>query len=158
MVASWQELKQSIRNNAARACLLRETWVRPSIDPGNTTAVIDTFIPLSLSIQVFEDAFEDAVEEHDEPKEQSSSSSNNKKIKNPISKRLSSMRDKRKHRQKQRELQRKEDENTATGNENSADTECAPIPMAEAIEEAKLSVDLFLSNKFEDAKNVVEPL
>ena len=65
------------------------------------------------------------------------------------------MRDKRKHRQKQRELQRKEDEKAA---DNTAEAECAPIPMAEAIEEAKLSVDLFLSNKFEDAKNVVEPL
>lgn len=68
------------------------------------------------------------------------------------------MRDKRKNRQKQRELQRKEDEK-ADGNESPADpASSTPIPMAEAIEEAKLSVDLFLSNKFEDAKNVVEPL
>ena len=113
----------------------------------------------SFPSQVFEDAFEDAVEEqHVEPKEQTNiNSSGAKKSKNPLSKRLSSMRDKRKHRQKQRELQRKEDEKAA-GNENPAAAECAPIPMAEAIEEAKLSVDLFLSNKFEDAKNVVEPL
>ena len=67
------------------------------------------------------------------------------------------MRDKRKNRQKQRELQRKEDEKAA-GSDNTAGDECAPIPISEGIEEAKLSVDLFLSNKFEDAKNVVEPL
>ena len=65
------------------------------------------------------------------------------------------MRDKRKNRQKQRELQRKEDEKAA---DNTAEDESAPIPISEGIEEAKLSVDLFLSNKFEDAKNVVEPL
>ena len=130
---------------------------------GGDTTVIDTFIPLLPMIQVFEDAFEDAVEEHDEPKkEQSSGNSSNgsgKKFKMPISKRLSSMRDKRKHRQKQRELQRKEDEKAAGNNEDpAAHPECASVPMAEGIEEAKLSVDLFLSNKFEDAKNVVEPL
>ena len=128
---------------------------------GGDTTVIDTFIPL-LPIQVFEDAFEDAVEEHDEPKkEQSSGNSSNgsgKKFKMPISKRLSSMRDKRKHRQKQRELQRKEDEKAAGNEDPAAHPECASVPMAEGIEEAKLSVDLFLSNKFEDAKNVVEPL
>ena len=106
---------------------------------------------------MFEDAFEDAVEEHDEPKKEQSSGSG-KKFKMPISKRLSSMRDKRKHRQKQRELQRKEDEKAAGNEDPAAHPESAPIPMAEAIEEAKLSVDLFLSNKFEDAKNVVEPL
>ena len=121
---------------------------------GGDTTVIDTFIPL-LPIQVFEDAFEDAVEEHDEPKKEQSSG---KKFKMPISKRLSSMRDKRKHRQKQRELQRKEDEKAAGNEDPVAHPECASVPMAEGIEEAKLSVDLFLSNKFEDAKNVVEPL
>ena len=72
------------------------------------------------------------------------------------------MRDKRKHRQKQRELQRKEAEEksaAATASDNpGGGGDDSPIPMAEAIEEAKLSVDLFLSNKFEDAKNVVEPL
>ncbi len=79
-----------------------------------------------------------------------------KRFKNPISKRLSSLRDKRKHqRALQQQQQQQEEQQEQTSPPPSTEP---PIPMDEALEECKLAIDLFLNNKFEDAKNVVEPL
>jgi hypothetical protein len=111
--------------------------------------------------QVFEDAFEDALEEPESSTQNgrppSSSSSvgvggSKKKFKLPMSKRLSSIRDKRNHHR----AQNPPDGSGRTRPPMPLDN--GPIPMDEALEECKHAIDLFLNNKFEDAKNVVEPL
>ena len=85
--------------------------------------------------QVFEDAFEDAISEpfpanNNIKSNSSSASKSHKKFK--LSKKL--------HRKTKKR---------APGEE---------IPLGEALEESKMAVDLFLNNKFDEAKEIVEPL
>ena len=48
--------------------------------------------------------------------------------------------------------------NSAGSGDGKGEGEAVPVSLGDALEEAKVSVDLFLNNGFEEARGVVQPM